>query len=275
MLNYQIIATDLDGTCLNSQMRLSRENKTAIRKMAENGVFFVPCTGRSLSEIATEILALQEARYCITSNGAAVFDRRSGKCIIQRGIGGEDKKFLLETLRKNGSAFTIHFDGISYVDMKCKDHDYCRAHRMSELFIQHLEEKDEYVADFDAFCDSMGTVESCCCFFKSEKDLAACREALRATGRFAVTASMPHNLEINSIEAGKGTALLALAELLGIDPQKTIGIGDGTNDIDNIQKAGLGLAVKNAHPALLQEADQIICSNDEHAMEYILENIIK
>ncbi len=260
---------------MNSEMKLSQENKIAIQKMAEMGVYFVPCTGRSLSEVASEVRALQEVRYYITSNGGAVFDRQTGECIIQKGIAGADKNFLLDTLRKNGSAFTIHFDGISYVDEKCKDRDYCRSYRMSELFIQHIEDKDDFIEDFDAFCDRMETVESCCCFFKCEKDLVACREALRATGRFAVTASMPHNLEINSIDAGKGTALLALAERLGIDPQKTIGVGDGTNDTDSIQKAGLGLAVKNAHPALMQVADRIICTNDEHIASYILENIIQ
>lgn len=274
-MNYQIIASDLDGTLLNSEMKLSQENKTAIQKMVEMGVYFVPSTGRSLSEIAKEVLDLNEARYCITSNGAAVFDRRSGECIIQKGITGADKDFLLETLRKYQAIFSIHYNGVSYVDAARRDHALYRSYRMHDLFIQHIEDKDDFIDGFDAFCDSMETVESCCCFFKSEADLTACREALRATGRFAVTASMPHNLEINSIDAGKGTALLALADHLGVDPQKTIGVGDGTNDTDNIQKAGLGLAVQNAHPALLQEADKVICTNDEHAMEYILEKIIK
>ena len=86
---------------------------------------------------------------------------------------------------------------------------------------------------------------------------------------------MPDNLEICSIRAGKGTALLALAQKIGIDPAATIAIGDGTNDADNLQKAGLGLAVSNADPLLLPYADQIICSNDEHVMDYILKNIIK
>ncbi len=274
-MNYQILATDLDGTLLDSKMELSQENKAAIQKMAAMGVHFVPSTGRSFSEIAKEVLDLKEARYCITSNGAAVFDRATGECIIQKGIAGADKAFLLQTLRKYESIFTVHIAGVSYVDADRRDHDLYRTFRMPELFIQHIEDKDDFIENFEAACDEAKALESCCAFFKSEADLIACREALRATGRFAVTASMPHNLEINFIEAGKGTALLALAERLGIDPKKTLGVGDGTNDADSVQKAGLGLAVRNAHPALLQIADRIICTNDEHAMEYILEKIIK
>ena len=274
-MNYKIIATDLDGTLLKSKMELSAENKAAIEKFTVMGGHFVPATGRSLSEVAHEVRALPEARYYITSNGAAVFDTKTGKAIIQNTIIGQEKAFLLETLRKTRSIFTIHFDGVSYVDLDRRDHDLYRAYRMSELFIQHIEDKDDFVGDFDRFCDEMESIESCCCFFESEEELEQCRAALLATGRFSVTASMPHNLEINSVRAGKGVALLELAKLLGIDPAATIGVGDSTNDMDNIQKAGLGLAVKNAHPDLLQIADRTICSNDEHIMDYILKNIIQ
>ncbi len=274
-MNYKIIATDLDGTLLNSKMELSAENKAAIEKFSAMGGHFVPATGRSLSEVAREVRALPEARYYITSNGAAVFDTKTGKAIIQNTIIGQEKAFLLETLRKTRSIFTIHFDGVSYVDLDRRDHDLYRAYRMSELFIQHIEDKDDFVGDFDRFCDEMESIESCCCFFESEEKLEQCRAALLATGWFSVTASMPHNLEINSVRAGKGIALLELAKLLGISPATTIGVGDSINDMDNIQKAGLGLAVKNAHPDLLRIADRTICSNDEHIMDYILKNIIQ
>lgn len=275
MLNYQIIASDLDGTLLDSQMKLSEENKIAIQKMAEMGVHFVPCTGRSLSEVAHEVLAIKEARYYITSNGAAVFDRASGECIIKNGICGEDQVFLLKTLRKYNSLFTAHVDGRSCVDVTRRDHETCRKFRMTELFIQHIDDKDDFIEDFDGFCDRAEGLECCCAFFESDQDQEACRQELLASGRFAVSNSLRTNLEINRIGSGKGVALLALADYLGIDPQKTVGVGDNTNDLDCIRRAGLGLAVKNAHPALLQEADRIICTNDDHAMEYILENIIK
>jgi Cof subfamily protein (haloacid dehalogenase superfamily) len=273
-MNYKIIATDLDGTLLNSKMELSQENKEAILKMAEMGIYFVPCTGRSLSEVAQEIRGLQEARYYITSNGAAVFDVKENKAIIQNCIIGEDKSFLLKTLRKYHSLFTIHINGISYADADRRDHATCRSFRMNDLFIRHIDDKDDFIENFDAFCDEAKMVENCCAFFKNDEDMAACRKELLQTGRFAITASMPTNLEINFIEAGKGVALLALAEYLGIDPQKTIGVGDNINDADSLARAGLGLAVKNARPELLAIADQVVCSNDDHAMKYILENII-
>lgn len=275
MLNYQIIASDLDGTLLDSQMKLSEENKAAIEAYTALGGQFVASTGRSFSEICEAVREHPAIRYFITSNGAAVFDRERKDCIIRTAIEGKEKEFLLRTLRRFDSHFTLHNNGISYVDADRMEREVCRSYRMSEQFIQHIYDRDEAIPAFAQACDGMDHIESCCAFFKTEEQLQACRAALLSHGGFAVSASMPYNLEIISIYAGKGVALLSLAASLGIDPAKTIGVGDSTNDSDNLERAGLGLAVKNAHPALLQIADRVICSNDEHIAKYILEKIIK
>ena len=84
-----------------------------------------------------------------------------------------------------------------------------------------------------------------------------------------------YNLEIMSTKAGKGNALSALADMLKIQRSKTISIGDSGNDITSIESAGLGLAVSNATDSLKAVADDIICSNEEHIVAYVLENFVK
>ena len=274
-MDYKLIATDIDGTLIDSNMELSSQNIAAMEKLNELGVTLVVSTGRSLSEVAKEILDLPQFRYYITSNGAATFDRQTGECIVSLGIEGDEKRFLFETLRKHRSIFTTHCNGRSYIDQTRMDRDLCHAWRMNDAFIDHVYAKDDAIVNYEAFCDGMETVENCCCFFPNDEELEACRADFLAHGGFSVSASMPDNLEICSIRAGKGTALLALAQKIGIDPAATIGVGDGTNDADNLQKAALGLAVSNADPLLLPYADQVICSNDEHVMDYILKNIIQ
>ena len=49
MSSYKVIACDLDGTLLNDDILVSDENLLAIRKLASDGVYFVPTTGRTLS----------------------------------------------------------------------------------------------------------------------------------------------------------------------------------------------------------------------------------
>jgi len=79
----------------------------------------------------------------------------------------------------------------------------------------------------------------------------------------AVSTSLPNNIEINSAEATKGKALAALCSRLGIDSSEVIAFGDGLNDLDMLQFAGLSVAMGNADPLIRQNAMYVTCSNNE------------
>ena len=83
-----------------------------------------------------------------------------------------------------------------------------------------------------------------------------------------------HSLyEILPKDASKGAALLKMAEILHIDPAKTIAAGDYNNDISMIRAAGIGFAVSNAVPEVKDAADHVIVSNNEHAIAVIIDGL--
>lgn len=57
--------------------------------------------------------------------------------------------------------------------------------------------------------------------------------------------------------SAKANFLEKLREQLGLQPQQTIAVGDGANDIEMIQTAGLGIAFC-AKPGLRQHADILV-----------------
>ena len=71
------------------------------------------------------------------------------------------------------------------------------------------------------------------------------------------------NIEIIRKGAGKGSALLKLGELLGIEASEIMAVGDSENDLDMIRKAGLGVAMANSEEILFRCADVRTGSNDE------------
>ena len=83
--------------------------------------------------------------------------------------------------------------------------------------------------------------------------------------------SLPTNLELNAPGATKGDALEALCRHLGLDLLESAAFGDGTNDLTMIQKAGVGVAMANANPQVLQCADLVAPSNRENGVAQILE----
>lgn len=65
----------------------------------------------------------------------------------------------------------------------------------------------------------------------------------------------PAFTDITAKGADKGEGILAMAAHLGLNPQYTIGFGDGGNDSSMIKAAGIGIAMGNALDSLKREAD--------------------
>lgn len=267
-MQYQIIASDLDGTLLyNGQV--SRENWQAIEKLRDMGVHFVPASGRSFYEMPKEIRESDLIRYYITSDGTMVYDKHTEttwEIPMEKDLG----HWVLDRLYEYPMGMMLHADTHSYVDKTLHQRAVCESYNMPDVWFALICQSNVPVPDIREFAYSREHMQMICAFFRQEKDLAACMERLSSHPELLVAQSDPYNLEVFSRKAGKGNALMLLAEKLGISPEATIAMGDSTNDMTMIRAAGLGLAMENGVPPLKQAAHKVICSNDQHCVDYVL-----
>src|SRR5207249_3912224 len=92
---------------------------------------------------------------------------------------------------------------------------------------------------------------------------------------YSVTYSFPGFLEIASASVQKGAALAAFCSQYGIEAHEVVAFGDMPNDLPMLEWAGLGVAVANAHPLVLQAADVVTRSNEEDGVAYLLEQLLE
>jgi Cof subfamily protein (haloacid dehalogenase superfamily) len=81
-------------------------------------------------------------------------------------------------------------------------------------------------------------------------------------------------LEISAAGVSKATGLARLASEHGVDPGQVVAFGDMPNDLPMLTWAGLGVAVANAHPAVLEVADEVTASNDDDGVALVLERLL-
>ncbi len=268
MTDCKIISLDLDGTLLDREMHVSRENREAIAALTARGILVVPNSGRTLSEIPAEVRDNPDIRYIIHSDGAAIFDKQTGKTSPAYMSHALSMR-LCDTLRRYPTCLSVHHRGVSYVSAAEHNEAGYIAYRVPPFYRRFLYDTNTPVPDLDALCRDMDEIEMICAFFTDDASLEACRAELLATGELQVASSVPGNIEVFSAHAGKGNALRRLARELGIDESATIAVGDTTNDSDMILKAGLGLAMKNAVPELKAIADGVACDHTEHIVSYL------
>jgi len=180
---------------------------------------------------------------------------------------------LMDMLTEYEVHYAVRVAGRSYRDTRSSEAvlDHFRYTEPYKRFLRYFIEP---LHDFEGFCRRQTAVEMTCINFHSPDEQAAFRRRIDAHPMMDCTSSDVANIEVYHKDAGKGKGLWRLADLLGVDRAATIAVGDSHNDLSNIEAAGLGLAMGNAWEDVKAAADEVICTNDEHAMKYILEHYI-
>lgn len=272
-MDYKIIASDLDGTLLQYDGRVSAENWRAIEQLKENGVQFVPASGRSFNEMPEELRESPLIRYYITSDGTTVYDKETDtthELPLPRAL----SHWVLDKVYQYPMWMMVHADTNSYVDaVYHNEKDFIRFN-LDQRWRDFTFATNRPVENFKEFVYGLERAQSIIPFFERMEDLKECEAYFRTHPELIVAQSDPYNLEVFHCKAGKGNALMLLADLLGVDRKATIAVGDSTNDLTMVQAAGLGLAMENAVPELKAAADQEICHYEQHSAKYILEHYI-
>ena len=94
-------------------------------------------------------------------------------------------------------------------------------------------------------------------------------------GRLFVTRSLPHYVEIGSLQGTKAAALGFLCERWGIEPERVLAFGDADNDIDMLRFAGRGVAVGGMTGEVREAADEVVPGVDEDGVARYVERLLK
>ena len=273
MRNIKLIALDLDGTLLNMEKKVPQGNYQALKECEKAGIQIVSATGRGVGGIPPMIRELPGANYAITTNGAVVADLKNNKAIKTCGLSNEMIQRILNIAKKYHSATDPFIDGRAITEPASIDHmdEFGLSPEMQKL----IRDTREVVPNVMEYVKTTGAeAEKVNIFMADLEEREVLRKELMAIPELSISSSMYNNLEVNAKGADKGSALLWLADYLGIDREETMSFGDGENDIPMIQAAGIGVAMENALDTVKAAADMITLKNDEDGVAAAIRKII-
>ncbi|MBE6700428.1 MAG: HAD family phosphatase [Ruminococcaceae bacterium] len=259
-----LICTDLDGTLYRRDKTISEENLEAIEYFKSRGGYFTFITGRmpSLSKDVYTKINPNVPFGCI--NGSAIYDHRQEKYLMQIPL-DSDVHDLIEHVEKNIASVGIQVTTFNDIYI-------CRDNPSMERFRRTTGCPYEF-RHYRDIKEPLGKI-----LFSEENDdnIKLLSELLHShplSEKFDFTRSSRTLFEILPKDVHKGSGLIRLAELLKVDVNRTIAIGDYENDIPMLRTAKLAVAVSNACEAAKKEADIITVSNEEHAIKKIIDDI--
>ena len=262
-MSIKLIAFDLDGTFLDDKKNIPPENLRALEKAAERGVYIVPATGRIYKGIPETIRGLPFMRWYITVNGSYVYDAVEDHAAARAEIPLDRAIEFYEYCDTLGLLYDCYQDNWGFMgeEMLAEASRVIPDPGIRKLIVtlrtpvpelkQYLREKGENLQKLQLYFTDM------------ELRARMLRELPERFPDMSVSSSVPFNIEINAKTATKGHALETLCGLLGLDRSESMALGDGTNDLDMLVQAGVGVAMANACSEVLAAADYVTTSNDE------------
>ena len=262
----KLIAFDLDGTLFDDRKQLPEENMAALQAAKIAGVLLVPATGRILRGLPDELLQPGLFRYFIFANGASVYDLETETQLAGACISPELAVRICEHMDTLPVLYDCYRGEWGYMTQWM----YETAQEFFELepeILKLVRRLRKPVPELKKNIRQVNIpLEKLQMYFRPEQMEERARQLEELPSLFPeiiATSSLKNNIEINSVHAGKGRALRALCEHLGIDPADTVAFGDGLNDADMLAAAGRGIAMENAVAAVKQKADAVTENNND------------
>lgn len=270
MQQIKMIGLDLDGTLLNTKKELTDHTRRVLAEAINAGILVLMATGRPFTGIPEELRTFPGIHYALTSNGARVLDTDHNKILIEQLLPMESAKKALRIFEKYDTLSEIYFDGQGYADAAKLD-NVGKYHHDPNMW-NYVRSTRIAVPDiWDVIAKENRNMDKVQALFANMDERAAAWRELSELKELELVGSLSYNIEINAAGVNKGTALVALGEMLGIPRESIMACGDGDNDVHLLREVGFGVAMANAQPKVKDVADYITASNDEDGVARAIE----
>ena len=263
-MGYRLIALDIDGTIRSDEYPLSDQTRETVAKVRAAGADVTVATGRMFRSAARASAELGLTAPIASFQGAHVADPSTGEVLWHRPLTAAQAVVALEALQPWGVEVIAYHGEEVYVDrLSPWVEGYGMRNQTTVNLVDDLRSAAEM--EFTRLLvvgrdDEMKRLET---------ELRA-----RFDSTLYVTRSLPHFCEILHPSGGKERALAWLCDYFGVGRQETIAFGNGYNDVQMLEWAGLGVAIGGAVPEALAVADRVAPPIEEDGAAQVLEELL-
>ncbi|MCH5249417.1 MAG: HAD family phosphatase [Lachnospiraceae bacterium] len=252
----KILFTDLDGTLLNKESKVSVRTKKFLDEFTAAGNKLVLSSGRPLDSII-EVKEKSGLDYdgviIIASNGTQIYDCDSKTAILEKRMPLSYVSYLQARARECGLHIHTYTDDAIVCDSEDAEIIYYRRRIHLPLVIA-----DDYASALPKEPFKMLAID-----LKDHDKLTNFRTSISdwASDKISSIFSNDYYLELFVHDAGKGNAVRYIYEHFGVSREDTYAAGDAQNDISMIEAAGCGIAMLNS-PDIVKKAADVITQKD-------------
>lgn len=255
----KLIASDIDGTLLNSQKQINDDFYLLIKKLNEKNIIFAPTSGRSFKSLSKLFDGVNVDLLYISDNGN--FIKYKNKVIYKNIIEKEELIKLRNFIRK------LKKCSITYSNMD----NIFTDNLFTFLYSKFRGYSKEYITNFN---DLDLEIIKCTIISSKNTQEFIYNSLINEFPNFNIVKSSNKTIDITAHGSSKGKALKKIQYLYDIDYDETVVFGDYLNDLDMMDVGYFNYAMENAHPTLKNKARFIAKSNDDNGVVKAIKDLI-
>lgn len=266
-----LYVSDLDGTLLDRNGRLSEGSRIGLTRLLEQGLLFTVASARHVSSIRSLLGELPLRLPVISGNGAYISDMTSGRHELVRAIAPALAQSVFALIRAHGlmpffSTHSAQGDRLFY---------QAAYNQGQQSFIdERLRNGDARLRKSEHLQDELGDPVVTFVVVEREAPLRALQAAITALCGDAVETHLAEDLylpgwpwlTVHDKRATKDQAITTLVERYNLTEREIVVFGDHVNDVSMLRAAHRGVAMENAIEAVKQEAHTVIGSHHEDSV---------
>jgi Cof subfamily protein (haloacid dehalogenase superfamily) len=261
----RLIATDLDGTLLDSRGQVSARNVAALRAAHAAGVTIVFATGRPPTVAAREIAAVGAAvGFGVMANGSMICTLPDGEQLHAIAFPSALAVAAIERLRAHDPLFGFAL---------ATDRGFTEESGFAERMPVHHRRPtvDDVLTGHDGASEAIKLLA----FHHTRSALELLDLIPPILGDDLTVSHMgTEAVELGPAGADKGAGLRWLCEHLGVDAADVMVFGDQINDLAMFAYAGRSVAVANAPDVVRAAATEVTASNDDDGVAMVIESLL-
>jgi Cof subfamily protein (haloacid dehalogenase superfamily) len=255
---YQLVVLDIDGTILTSSHLLPDRVRQAMLDVRRAGVPISLASGKMLRSMVPLLQEMNITGPQITCNGTAIIDASTKSILAEWPLTHSQAFQVIEAVR----ACSPHVSIAWYTsDEIYSDRPYSYMDKMLQAYHEPASIQIESYEKLSSLPLKLLISDD-----PDKLEILRERTTPLVGDKVHIVRTSKDFLEYMNPDTNKGQALQFLANYMGIPCNEILAVGDGENDVQMIEVAGMGLAMANAHPKLQAVARNIIPSSDDEGL---------
>jgi 5-amino-6-(5-phospho-D-ribitylamino)uracil phosphatase len=264
---FRMVAIDLDGTLLSSRKTITPKTHTAIKRALAAGVKIVLATARPPRSVRAYYEALKLDTPTANYNGALIWDEGRRKAIEHVPLEAAVARKVIDWGRKRYPELMV---SVEILDKWYTDHYSELPEYMTETAKQFT---PDFIGPLEAFLKTPITklmlLGAPARIAELEKGIAE-----KFGRQVTQTRSDSYLLQLMNPNTSKAGAVRKIAEMLEVEAEEVLALGDAPNDVDMLLWAGMSVVPENGWPEAKAVADLVVPSNDEDGVAVALRKLV-